>query len=202
MIQGPILINSDGTSNKFWTYTIDAEYSVHTKWGRVGSKGLSKTFKFNYLSEAESYAQARVDEKIGKGYNIVQEQDYQLEVLKAGITGARAKIDRIFFLQQGTTANRWRVLDINRPDHRDIVSNPEYKPHIWCAITFTGDGGVYDTLIEPDGSIKVMNLSTYLGVGATDTYIEVASMMPIEQCESKLLKKLGQKIPEAIACII
>ncbi|MGB7323664.1 MAG: DUF5724 domain-containing protein [Rubripirellula sp.] len=58
---------SSGKSSKFWEITLSGS-SVTTTWGRIGSKGQSKTKDFDDQAAAESEYERLVTEKTGKGY--------------------------------------------------------------------------------------------------------------------------------------
>ena len=63
-------INSD----KYWHASIRSDCTVTVTWGRVGTKGSSKTHQFTNMTEAQNKFEKLVQEKTRKGY-IVYDYD-------------------------------------------------------------------------------------------------------------------------------
>jgi predicted DNA-binding WGR domain protein len=66
-----LIFREDG-SNKFWFGRLDGA-SWTAEWGRRGSKGQSKTYTFATPEKARADFEAKVREKVGKGYEIAPE---------------------------------------------------------------------------------------------------------------------------------
>jgi predicted DNA-binding WGR domain protein len=65
-----------GTANKFWEIDLPKPlydtWSVTVRYGKIGTVGLSHTKAFNSKWEAAKYHDAKVSEKLGKGYTFTQ----------------------------------------------------------------------------------------------------------------------------------
>jgi predicted DNA-binding WGR domain protein len=205
VIKGPILINSDGTSNKFWTYEIDQDCTVITKWGRVGTAGQTKPFKFTTLMEAEGFGRAKVEEKIGRGYHEVTEHFYELETLKAQIAGGKTKVERIKFISpagESSLGKQWRVIDESSVQGHAEIADPDYKPHLWMTVIFSGDGGGYDLIVDPELNVlSVEAMHWFVNVGVTAPAFTVTGSKPVAALESPRLKKFCEKIPELVPLV-
>lgn len=57
----------DGTSNKFWSIAVTGD-SHTVRFGKIGTKGQTKTKSFADASKAQANADALIAEKTGKGY--------------------------------------------------------------------------------------------------------------------------------------
>src|SRR5688572_33419399 len=58
---------SEGTSNKFWTITLDGS-SHSVNYGRIGTAGQTQTAEFGSEAEARKSYDKLVAEKLKKGY--------------------------------------------------------------------------------------------------------------------------------------
>lgn len=58
--------------NKFWNVTMTATapnaVTVDCHWGKIGTAGMSKTFRFTSWDEANDFARGKYLEKLDKGY--------------------------------------------------------------------------------------------------------------------------------------
>jgi len=68
-------INSD----KYWHASIRSDCTVAVAWGRLGTKGSSKTHQFTSMREAQNKFEKLVQEKTRKGY-VVYNYDSTVEV--------------------------------------------------------------------------------------------------------------------------
>jgi uncharacterized protein (TIGR02996 family) len=65
---------SEGTSNKFWEITLEGT-SFSTRYGKIGTDGQSTTKTFASPAEAKKAHDKLVAEKVGKGYELVAEDE-------------------------------------------------------------------------------------------------------------------------------
>jgi poly [ADP-ribose] polymerase len=71
IINSEMYIKSDhvNNNNKFWSIEMYADFSVITKWGRVGDLGDSKNYKFPSESLAQKFWDKKIREKTRDGRN-------------------------------------------------------------------------------------------------------------------------------------
>ena len=87
-----ILINREEEHNKFWIVRYDpTTHDVITKWGRVGTKGQSKTFHFSGSSGAFNHIRTKEAEKRRKGYTIIDASALQRMTVEASLVGSNNK---------------------------------------------------------------------------------------------------------------
>lgn len=60
-----------GNSAKFWAISVNGT-DVHTRWGRIGSKGQEKTKTYSSPHEADMEAKKLITSKMNKGYEEAQ----------------------------------------------------------------------------------------------------------------------------------
>lgn len=65
-------------SNKFYIITMYDDFTIITRWGRIGNNGRTQTKKFQFLWSAESYFNKRKKEKEQKGYYLYQHNHQEL----------------------------------------------------------------------------------------------------------------------------
>jgi predicted DNA-binding WGR domain protein len=65
------LINLNDNHRKFYTVEVIA-HSVYLSWGRIGTKGQSKTEVFGSTWDASRFAADKVDAKLGRGYEFLK----------------------------------------------------------------------------------------------------------------------------------
>lgn len=94
----------EGSSNKFWEIEIDGT-EVTTKWGRIGSKGQSKTKDHGSDEKAQKEYDKLVKEKTKKGYLLVEES---AGAQSAGGEGASDGFARYEFTE-GTSNKFWEI---------------------------------------------------------------------------------------------
>lgn len=89
-----------GTSNKFWEVTVDGS-SLTTSWGRIGTKGQSKTKSFDSPESAIQAQDKLVAEKLKEGY---------VEVGAAPVAPAASPSKRRFELADGRSNRFWEIV--------------------------------------------------------------------------------------------
>jgi len=71
VFQGTNLRNLSGESNKFWEgWTHGTNFVAH--WGAIGTDGQIRTWSFKSTFEAVARLREKVNEKLGKGYQLIQ----------------------------------------------------------------------------------------------------------------------------------
>jgi len=103
----PTYINKTGSSNKFWSYSVDKSGQVSISWGRVGLKGDSQVKR---MSEQE--LQRKINEKIKGGYSLVDETKLEKEKDLADKIGFRQKVMKMKFVRvnEGTSGFKFEEL--------------------------------------------------------------------------------------------
>lgn len=85
--------------NKWWTFEVSGN-TVTTKFGRIGQKGQSSSKTFRDTWSRDAYANKKMSEKTGKGYNPISKEDFDLLRLQAEIMGTGSKIEGIAVILQ------------------------------------------------------------------------------------------------------
>lgn len=67
---------TDGASAKFWTVSVNGK-TLTTEWGRIGTKGQSKSVAFESENKAKAEAEKAAAKKVKKGYRKVAAQKSQ-----------------------------------------------------------------------------------------------------------------------------
>lgn len=63
-----------GGHNKFWKiWTIGNGVTVKTKFGQIGTDGTTVVKDFDYRYQAQTYINQKVEEKINKGYVVIND---------------------------------------------------------------------------------------------------------------------------------
>lgn len=68
------LRNTKANHNKYWSAKVVTDLSspaVICHWGRIGTSGQMKVFRFDHVWEAREYTSKKVTEKLKKGYHLV-----------------------------------------------------------------------------------------------------------------------------------
>ena len=84
-------INSD----KYWQASVRSDCTVAVAWGRVGTKGSSKTHQFTNMAEALNRFEKLMQEKVKKGY-VVQHYIPSVEVGAITATASGIATPKVF----------------------------------------------------------------------------------------------------------
>lgn len=145
-----ILLNTKGTSNKFWSYELNNDHSVTFRWGRMGTGGRTERKSFESDLEASNFANQKLQEKFRKGYKEITEDEFELEFIRATAIGSNYKI---------TELNLIKPVDMNDPAWitgwwkvvtEEEASDPEYKPIILCSVVPTGSDTEHTIVLAED----------------------------------------------------
>lgn len=194
------LIQSKGKHNKFWSYEInDATYDVTVKWGRLGTKGQTKVYKFVSLWAAQSFADKKVREKQRKGYTEVEAETFDLKQMQAELVGAGCKIEELTFVKKIKDAehNLYRTLK-----EESALADPKYMPLIYCSLHLTGKRGTRHLLIDPEkvyrcwqmGSMRLMDDNSYC--------YRIEEIEEIADDADAEMKKIRDKAPALVSALI
>jgi predicted DNA-binding WGR domain protein len=133
-----IFICKDATSNKFWGYKIKG-LTVTCKWGRLGTAGQQKDFKFDAQCELDKYVEDKTDEKIGKGYEEHSPEQLELETVVAQTIGVGNKIEKIAFVQlteaKRPNGVRKYITVLDPKKDRKILHDPNIQPLVYALIS-------------------------------------------------------------------
>jgi len=193
-----ILIHQDDIHNKFWI----AEYNkstkiVTTKWGRIGTKGQSKTKPFPTDYQAESWISSATYKKQEKGY--VNQYDYK--PITDHTLQKLATIAAIIGTQNKCQDPQWVEIDLNNKSYKKIDENrlqhPECYPGLRLRIETKksykdeiGDDHTFFNLIFcSDGCFR----SNYSGsfITTANTIKKIEKDDPIYPLVLKLEKAVG-----------
>jgi len=188
-----ILIHCGQGHNKFWAAWWDETTNeVHLRWGRIGTKGGSKTKPFGGVYEATNFIDNKYHEKRRKGYTgqhngqpITQEVLDELFV-EAAIVGSQNKCDGMQWVEIDPSDSQVHYAVVS--DTR--LSDPECNPGLLVRLT---------TRKEYDGRTQFRILFT------EDAAWLETSMGTTEsgKCGTRIRKghslhKLVQKVEEAV----
>jgi predicted DNA-binding WGR domain protein len=90
---------SVGTSHKFYEVTVEAT-QVILRYGRISTEGRREEYNFDTESQAQTFAQRKIDEKLRKGYQHAQ----------LGVTGKKP-IEKPDLDERGIF---WRLIELSR----------------------------------------------------------------------------------------
>jgi predicted DNA-binding WGR domain protein len=96
------LIHQGEGHNKFWIARLDEpNNTVHWRWGRIGTKGQSKSKQFAHLFQATSFIHKRVHEQHRKGYKTIDAQKLDELTIQAVIVGTQNKCHAMTWVEMG-----------------------------------------------------------------------------------------------------
>lgn len=200
------LIHDKGKHNKFWSYEIDEQSNdVTIRWGRLGTKGQEKIYKFPSKYQAEDFAWKKTNEKKRKGYAEVEEDTFDLKQLQAELVGAGCKIEELVFVRKLNDEKDKKLYKVLR-DAADLA-DPTYVPLIYCSLKFTGKRGVQQILIDPDAVYSCWQIGNLqISGGWTGKSQEIAYRLDeveeITEAASPEMKKIRDKAPALVAALI
>jgi predicted DNA-binding WGR domain protein len=195
------LIHNGKKHNKFWTAVIGEDNTVTCHWGRLGTKGQSKSFPQTSQIAAQCFVSKKAHDKRRKGYIEVDENKLSLEQLRAELVGANCKVRALAFVREipdphyGPTVKVFQFMDVAE------VANPDYVPLVYCGLEFTANRGTYHLLIDLDTVRTGTNAdkwATYHSVG----YVALEVGGEITKSSPEFLRKIGDKAPGIVASLI
>ena len=111
----------EATSNKFWSYETKGT-TVTCKWGRVGTDGQSKEFKFSSSYEVDTFVNDKVKEKKNKGYEEITKEILGKETALAESLGFRQKIDTLEFVSADKlSGNSVKLTELKEYDPEEYI---------------------------------------------------------------------------------
>jgi predicted DNA-binding WGR domain protein len=199
------LIQSKGKHNKFWSYEIcDTSYDVTVKWGRLGTNGQTKVYKFASHWSAQDFADKKVREKRRKGYVEVETEAFNLKQLQAELVGSGCKIEELTFVKkiEGSEDNLYQTLK-----EESALANPEYIPLIYCSLQLTGKRGVRCLLIDPEKVYRCWQMGSIrlrVGDSPEDSHYcyRIEEIEEIDDDADKEMKKIRDKAPALVSALI
>ena len=96
-----MLVQNEDNHHKFWHGEIvqtNGMYLLNTMWGRIGTKGQQKLYKFSSEWEARSKLGDKMSEKMRGGYHKVTQEQLAEMVLAAQALGTANKIEGIYWV--------------------------------------------------------------------------------------------------------
>lgn len=133
-----IFICAEGSSNKFWGYKVKG-LTVTCKWGRLGTAGQQKDFKFDDQYDLDTFIADKSDEKVGKGYVEKSPEQLELETAVAKTIGVGSRIDKLAFVQlsesrrnNGKVNKHITILDPKKD--RKILHDPNIQPLVYARV--------------------------------------------------------------------
>lgn len=129
-----IFICTEDTSNKFWGYKVNG-LTVTCKWGRLGTAGQSKDFKFKNQMDLDEFVEDKTEEKLGKGYDERSPEQLELETAVAQTIGVGNKVERIHFVQLHESRGRKSITILDPKRDRKILHDPNIQPMVYAQIS-------------------------------------------------------------------
>lgn len=195
------LLNDSEKHNKVWSAELtnnNGVITVETKWGRLGTKGQSKTETFYSEYEAKHAIEKKRNEKERKGYFEVEESDYFLKQLEAEIVGSECKIGNLHFVEP--IEPNWQIaetdFEIIKPKN---LNDPSYNPKILCTLQLRG--GISRTLIITLDAIYDVVIN---GTTRTNEILRYWLSVPKkldEESTDPIIQKLLEKAPAIVHAI-
>lgn len=197
------LLNDSEKHNKVWSaeLTNNGVITVETKWGRLGTKGQSKTETFYSEYEAKHAIEKKRNEKERKGYFEIDEAEYRLKHLEAEIVGSECKIIDLHFVElTGETEGKTQY----RVVHPTNLSDPSCTPQVLCTLQLRT--GIQSLLVDING-IHNINVTgkerKHVGTLPTEVSFWVENSQKLdEDSDDPIIQKLVKKAPAIIETII
>ena len=192
-----ILIHQGSEHNKFWTGQLhESTCSVVTRWGRIGTKGQTKTKSFGSVYQAANFLDTKFREKRRKGYTdklngeSIDPANLDKLAVEAAVVGTQNKCHNMQWVEiiSGDSPDvRFKSI----PDER--LYDPECVPGLLVAM---------ETRKEYDGLTRFGILFTGEAAykakrtGTTSNWSNQEKVTKI--AESDELYKLTKKVEEAV----
>ncbi len=149
MIKTETYVKSDvnNNNNKFWKIEIYSDWSIVTRWGRVGDDGDSKTYSFNSQDGAQKFWDKKIKEKTRDGRN--GEIAYRKIDVVGGVTSNRQASQPVSNVNLSQIAAK--QIKTNNPLVDDLVKYlTKVNAHQICSasggkITFSDTTGLFST---------------------------------------------------------
>ena len=196
-------IHDRGKHNKFWSYETDSNHNVTVSWGRLGTKGQSKTFEFDSSWAAQGFAEKKVHEKKRKGYREVDAEVFGLKQVQAELIGAGCKIEELTFVKKlETDKNIYQSVS-----ETSALADPSYEPLIYCSLLLTGKRGVTHLLIDTETVYSCWQMGSAKWLGEDGTFgssysYRLDDVEEIKESSDPALKKIRDKAPALVAALI
>lgn len=193
------LLHTSGKHYKFWSYSINQDHTVVCTWGRLGTKGQSKTYTHHSRWDAEEYASGKLSEKFRKGYKEVDQESWELEHLRGEIVGAGAKIKNLGFVKE--EGPHWIFVGAEE------MYNPKYVPQVFCELELTGNRGSHALMIDVDDVYEVEVYSRSRSFNHDTNQRQLNAFRLINQKKitttgDKQLQKIVDKAPGIVSSLI
>lgn len=189
------LINDKGKHNKFWTYTInDATHEVIINWGRLGTKGQSKIYKFYSNWDAQRFADQKAHAKQRKGYTQFDEEAFKLRHLQSELVGAGCKIQELSFVKEINSGSYEAITD------GSALADPDYIPIVYCSIQLTGGRGERDILIDPE-KVRQCSCAGHAYISGANKRFTLVDVEELDPGDEELMK-VAKKAPALVAALI
>jgi predicted DNA-binding WGR domain protein len=133
----------DDGHNKFWTYEITQNVSsgwdLVTRYGRIGQSGQTakKTYDNKYV--AEDVADRKAHEKLSKGYEPVDEDQWKILNVQASILGTGNKVEGLWYV--GDHGGQLSELSTKE------LTNPATKPAIMSSFRLRNKEGATEPIL-------------------------------------------------------
>ena len=147
-------------SNKFWRAQLNPNHSVHVEWGRTGGTTQSQDKSFGSQSQANSFIDKKMNEKLAKGYREVKLES------SAPTTGS-----------VGNSKGSAPVSLVKEVAKEQIVSN---DPEVKKLVEYLVQQNVHDILANTKGvsyDTKTGLFSTPLGVVTATTIDDARTLL-------------------------
>lgn len=129
-----IFICTEDTSNKFWGYKVNG-LTVTCKWGRLGTAGQQKDFKFKDQYDLDEFVEDKTEEKVNKGYVEKSPEQLELETVVAQTIGVGNKIEKIAFAKVTGTGAKKKISILDPKRDRKLLHDPNMQPMVFAVIS-------------------------------------------------------------------
>jgi predicted DNA-binding WGR domain protein len=195
-------IHDRGKHNKFWSYEINSHHSVTVSWGRLGTKGQSKTYEFDSSWSAQRFVDQKITEKRRKGYVEVDDEIFGLKKVQAELVNSGCKIETLTFVKKLHDDENDRTIYQSLKEEA-ALADPSYKPIVYCVLLLNGKRGLRCLLIDSEKVYSCWQMGgkqSYQESGVNIYRIE--DIEEIDDSSSRDLKMVRDKAPGLIAALI
>jgi predicted DNA-binding WGR domain protein len=89
-----MIVCTDGKHNKFWTFSVSSDGELTIRYGRIGTKGQTRTSQHGSSMYASSIGTRKMQDKIlEKDYRRVTQREYDILLLQAHLLGNGNKFE-------------------------------------------------------------------------------------------------------------
>ena len=195
------LIHDGGKHNKFWSYDIDdTTHDVTIRWGRLGTNGQSKIYKFTSHWYAQDFADKKARGKRRKGYAEMENDAFDLKQMQAELVGSGCKIEELAFVKHVPNTNTYNIVV-----GAEALADPSYIPLIYCSLYLTGKRGNRCLLIDPEKVYSCWQVGVLESRASSRYKTASFNLQDVEEIGDDAdaeMKKIRDKAPALVSALI